>query len=149
MRGVVVSALLLLAAGAATPAAPAPFDRPERPARGDDLARLQGDWTPLTAYRLWDGEWVKVVTVAKVLVIRGESIAWQGSFAPSALVETFTLPQGPRGRAIDFISPREGGVERAAYAIEGDTLTIVLPVERAERPSLERGKYKLVYRRKR
>jgi hypothetical protein len=128
-------------------AAPAPFPRSERRSDSDgDLARLQGIWTLDATYRWQEDAWMRIHTAAHPLVIRGRCFAWQGSFAPLALVERFTLH---KGRGIDFISPDAGGVEHAAYAVEGDTLTIALPFSGAERASLERGKYKLVYRRKR
>jgi hypothetical protein len=131
-------------------AAPAPFPKSERRSdSNDDLTRLQGTWTPDAVYRWQEDAWMKIHAAAPPLVIRGRCFAWQGNFAPSALVETVTLHKGPYPRGIDFLSADASGVERAAYAIEGDTLTIVLPFSRGERASFERAKYKLVYRRKR
>jgi uncharacterized protein (TIGR03067 family) len=149
MRTIVLSVLLPLAVAAVALAAPAPFHRPERPGRGDDLARLQGTWMLDSCFSFREGVWVKLASSSHPLVIRGDRFAWEGSFAPKALVETVTLHKGPYPRGIDFIPPDASGVERAAYAIEGDTLTIVLPFTHGERASFERAKYKLVYRRKR
>jgi uncharacterized protein (TIGR03067 family) len=150
MPGVVVSALLLLAAGTAALAAPAPFDRPERPGHNHDFARLQGTWTRDDVYLWRDGLWVKAGAFGvTTLTVRGNHFAWVGNFAPPALVERFTLHKGPYPRGIDFTPPNASVLERAVYTIEGGTLTIVLPTVREERPSLERGRVKLVYRRQR
>jgi hypothetical protein len=131
-------------------AAPAPFAKSERQSDVHDaFTRLQGNWTPYASYRWQEDAWVRVYAAGHPLVIRGGCFAWQGSHAPKALVETFTLHRGPYPRGIDFVSPYASGVERAAYTLYADTLTIVLPYKREERPSFERGRYKLVYRRMR
>jgi uncharacterized protein (TIGR03067 family) len=136
------SVLLLLAAGSAL-AAPAPFTR-TRPDRTTDQARLQGTWTCQTVSVWRESGWVNVASPSSSdVVIRGDRIVWCAD-----TVEGFTLHTKTSPRGIDFVSP-SSGLFLGVYALSADTLSFVIAHHGHARPTLDRGAWKMTYRRKR
>jgi uncharacterized protein (TIGR03067 family) len=149
MRRVVLSVLLLSASVAMS--APAPFAKTVR--RGEsngDLARLQGTWENDTTYIREQDGW-RVIHGGRgeyCVVICGSRAEWLDSLFPP-VVGTVSLREGSP-RRIDFASTSSNRVWQCVYRLDGDTLTIVYPLQGEQRPtSLERGDTKVVYRRKR
>jgi hypothetical protein len=142
MRRLVFSLVLGLAASSAL-AAPAPFAR-TRPDRTTDYARLQGTWTCDAVYVWRETGWVNVVSPsASDVVIRGDRIVWCAD-----TVEGFTLHTKSSPRGIDFVSP-SSGLFLGVYALSANTLSFVIAHHGHARPTLDRGAWKMTYRRKR
>lgn len=93
--------------------APAPLPRRDRNSGGDDLAKLQGDWTRVS----FNGQPVG----ANLVVVKGD--VWRANQPSDSW--TMKLDQTKRPKHIDLIhaTSKTGGSFRGVYKLEGDTFT--------------------------
>lgn len=105
-------AALCLLAGLALAFAPAPLPRRDRTGGGDDLARLQGDWTRVS----FNGQPVS----GNLIVVKGD--VWRANSASDAWV--MKLDPTKRPRHIDLVRVNsKNEFFRGVYTLEGDTFT--------------------------